>query len=160
MRKISFQPVADSQSRILIVGSLPGEQSLAKAEYYGNPLNQFWRLMSGVIERPLVPLPYLQRLEALRAAKVGLWDVVASARRAGSLDAAIRDPETNDLAGLAAALPALRAVGFNGGTAFAAGRRLLAGSALVLLPLPSSSPAYTLSFESKLEKWMELRAFL
>jgi len=161
MRKSSFPPVVDARTRVLVLGSLPGEHSLAKAQYYGNPLNQFWRLMSEVLGTPLVPLSYPDRLAALRAAGVGLWDVVASAKRSGSLDAAIRDHEANDLPALVAELPSLRATGFNGGTAFTVGKRALGGmTEAALVPLPSSSPAYTLPFERKLEEWMKLRAFL
>ncbi|MDB5704711.1 MAG: DNA-deoxyinosine glycosylase, partial [Sphingomonas bacterium] len=116
--KRSFPPVADACTRLLILGSLPGERSLAEGHYYAHPQNQFWRLISGVIGRDLVALDYQARLVALLEARVGLWDVVASARREGSTDAAIRDHVGNDLPGLIRALPDLRAVGFNGATSF------------------------------------------
>lgn len=159
--KRSFPPVVDAATRVLVLGSLPGEQSLVRRQYYGNPRNQFWRLIGAVTGRDLVPLAYEARLAALLEAGVGLWDTVASATRRGSLDAAIRDREANDLARLAAELPALQAVGFNGGTAASTGvPRLSAHSGLTLLALPSSSPAYTLAFEAKLDRWMALRPFL
>lgn len=161
MIKRSFAPVTDERTRVLLLGSLPGELSLAKAHYYGNPLNQFWRLTGAVIDRDLVSLAYDQRLRALLAAGIGLWDVIGSATRAGSLDAAIRGHDVNDLPALAATLPELRAIGFNGGTSARLGmKRLGVNGAYALLPLPSSSPAYTLPFESKLEQWMKLRPFL
>ncbi|HWT51970.1 MAG TPA: DNA-deoxyinosine glycosylase, partial [Caulobacter sp.] len=100
MRKAGFPPVVDAKTRVLILGSLPGEASLAARQYYGNPRNAFWRLMEGVIGAPLVPLDYEQRLAALVAHRVGLWDVIAEAERPGSLDAAIRDPAANDLLAL------------------------------------------------------------
>jgi len=159
--KRSFPPVVDAGTRVLVLGSLPGEQSLARRQYYGNPRNQFWRLIGAVTGRDLVPLPYEARLAALLEAGVGLWDTVASATRRGSLDSAIRDREDNDLVRLADGLPELRAVGFNGGTSAAVGMPLLAGMpALALVALPSSSPAYTLGFEAKVERWMALRRFL
>lgn len=160
MLKRSFPPVADRNTRLLLLGSLPGEESLARGRYYAHPRNQFWRLTGAVIGRDLESLPYEARLEALLQAEIGLWDVVASAGRRGSLDAAIRDHAPNALPDLAASLPALRAVGFNGGTSARLGMPILAGSALALVPLPSSSPAYTLSLERKLEAWVRLRAFL
>lgn len=159
-RKSSFPPVANASARILILGSLPGEQSLAKAQYYGHPQNQFWRLMGAVTGVDLHALDYEARIQALITARVGLWDVVASALRPGSLDGAIRDHEANDLRGLAASLPDLRAVGFNGGTAARIGRKALAGLDVALVDLPSSSPAYTLSFERKRDAWLALIAFL
>lgn len=109
----------------------------------------------------LPALDYDARLAALLAAGIGLWDTVASATRAGSLDAAIRDAEPAPLADLVAALPALRAVGFNGKTSAKIGRAQLCGTALTLLDLPSSSPAYAaLSFAAKRERWLQLKQFL
>lgn len=161
MRKSSFGAVADARTRVLVLGSLPGEESLRRGQYYGYPRNQFWRLIGEVIGKPLEALPYPERLEALQAAGVGLWDVVRSATRKGSLDAHIREHEPNALEALVAELPQLRAVAFNGGTAFRLGRSLLDGRAGVeLVPLPSSSPAHTLPFDQKLQAWMALRAFL
>jgi hypoxanthine-DNA glycosylase len=159
--KRSFPPVADARARLLVLGSLPGEESLAQARYYAHPRNQFWRLLGAVIEQDLEPLAYEQRLEALLEARVALWDTVGAARRRGSLDGDIRDVEANSVALLVDTLPELRAVGFNGGKAAAVGMPQLAGRLeLTLLPLPSSSPAFTLPFAAKLERWMALRAFL
>ena len=156
-----FAPVTRADTRILLLGSLPGAMSLAAARYYANPRNQFWRLAGAVIERDLEALPYGARLEALLNAGIGLWDTVAAAEREGSLDQAIRLHEASDLQGLAAALPDLRALGFNGNKSAAIGRKQLAGRPdLALLDLPSSSPAFTLPFEAKRVRWLALRAWL
>src|ERR1043165_7030418 len=61
--KRSFAPVAHANTRVLVLGSLPGEESLAKAQYYGHPRNHFWRLIGGVIGAELEPLPYEERLK-------------------------------------------------------------------------------------------------
>jgi hypoxanthine-DNA glycosylase len=159
--KRSFPPVVDERTRLLLLGSLPGEQSLAQQRYYAHPQNQFWRLIGAVIERGLAALSYEQRLEALLEAGVGLWDTVGSATRAGSLDSAIKLREANALPDLVARLPNLRAVGFNGGKSASIGTPLLSHrSDLHLVALPSSSPAYTLPFDAKLERWAALRPFL
>jgi hypoxanthine-DNA glycosylase len=159
--KRSFPPVADDRTKVLVLGSLPGEESLARRQYYANPRNHFWRLIGAVAGLDLVSLPYEARLEALLAAGIGLWDTVGSATRRGSLDGAIRLNEANDLAALAANLPALRAVGFNGGRSASLGLpRLAARADLALIPLPSSSPAYTRPFEEKLAAWMRLADYL
>ncbi len=114
-----------------------------------------------MIGRDLVRLDYPERLQALLEGGIGLWDVVASASRRGSLDASIRDHEANDLAALAGSLPQLAAIGFNGGKAASIGSDLLAGlTRLALLSLPSSSPAYTLPVDAKRVAWMGLRAYL
>ncbi|PZR33056.1 DNA-deoxyinosine glycosylase [Caulobacter segnis] len=160
MRKAGFPPVVDADTRVLVLGSLPGEASLAAGRYYGNPRNAFWRLMERVLDTPLVALGYDQRLSALLAHGVGLWDVIAEAERPGSLDAAIRDPAANDLAALIETLPSLRLVAFNGGTAARLGVRLLAGR-VPSLALPSSSPAHAArSFEQKASTWYEIRRYL
>lgn len=145
---------------MLVLGSLPGERSLAERRYYAHPQNQFWRLVGGAIGCDLHALPYEDRLAALLAAGIGLWDVVARARRSGSTDAAIREAEHNDLAALADRLPHLRAVAFNGGTAAAIGRRLLAGRAFALVTLPSSSPLHTVGLAAKQPAWRGLAEWL
>ncbi|HEX9963734.1 MAG TPA: DNA-deoxyinosine glycosylase [Allosphingosinicella sp.] len=159
--KRSFPPVADARTRVLVLGSLPGEESLARSQYYANPRNHFWRLIGAVTGLDLAALPYEERLETLLAAGVGLWDTVGSATRRGSLDGAIRLAGANDLAALASSLPGLRAVGFNGGKSASMGLpRLAARPDLALIPLPSSSPAYTRPFEEKLAEWMRLAPYL
>ena len=156
-RKAGFPAVVDAHTRVLILGSLPGEASLAVQQYYGNPRNAFWRLMEGVLDTPLVTLTYDDRLAALLARGVGLWDVIAEAERPGSLDAAIRGPAANDLVALIDALPALRLVAFNGGTAAKLGGRLI-GDRIGTLALPSSSPAHAArSFAQKARAWGALR---
>lgn len=161
-RKAGFDPVVDAKTRLLILGSLPGDASLRAAQYYGHPRNAFWRLIGGVIDQDLAGLPYEDRLARLRAAGIGLWDVIASAERPGSLDAAIRRPEAADLRGLVESLPALRAVAFNGGTAARLGRAVLAAppAGVTLIDLPSSSPAHARPFEQKAEAWAALAGAL
>jgi len=162
LRRVGFAPVVDARTRLLILGSLPGDASLKADQYYAHPRNGFWRLSGGVIGCDLVDLAYPQRLEALQAAGIGLWDVITTAHRAGSLDAAIRDPEFADLAGMIATLPQLRAVAFNGATAARAGRRTLAGVAdhLTLIDLPSSSPAHARPLAEKGRAWAVLGDFV
>lgn len=158
--KRGFPPVVDAATRVLILGSLPGEASLAAGQYYGNPRNAFWRLMERVLDAPLVALAYEDRLAALLGRGVGLWDVIAEAERPGSLDAAIRDPAANDLLALIETLPSLKVVAFNGGTAAKLGGKLV-GDRLPTLALPSSSPAHAArTFEQKLEAWRSLASFL
>lgn len=146
---------------MLVLGSLPGDASLKAEQYYAHPQNGFWRLIGGVIGRDIHTLPYPDRVEALRAAGVGLWDVIASAERPGSLDGAIRSPETADLLGLVAGLPQLQAIAFNGATAAKSGRKILAGvEGLTLIDLPSSSPAYTRPLAEKAARWGVLQPLL
>lgn len=159
-RKHGLPPVARTDSRLLVLGSLPGEASLQAARYYAHPRNQFWRLMEVATGLALQTLDYDERLGALVERRVAVWDVIHAATRTGSLDAAITDVEARDLATFVGGLPDLRAVAFNGGTAARIGRKRLAGSGLALVDLPSSSPAYTLPFAEKARQWAALRPFL
>ena len=157
----NLPPVIGPDARLLILGSLPGTASLAAQRYYAHPRNQFWRLVGDAIGRDLASLSYEERLNALRAARIGLWDTVASARRVGSLDTALRETAPSDLASLVSGLPDLQAIAFNGGTAARIGRKALAGlDGPTLIDLPSSSPAYTRPFESKQESWSTLRNYV
>lgn len=158
--KSSFPAVTDAATRVLILGSLPGEASLRAGQYYAHPQNQFWRLMGVVMGRELHALAYLERLDALGSVGVGLWDTVRSAERVGSLDAQIRGPIPNSLSEFAATLPRLRTVAFNGAKASTIGRGQLADSDFTLITLPSSSPAHAVPFERKAEQWIRLKAFL
>lgn len=156
MLKSCLPPIVASDTRLLVLGSLPGEASLAAARYYAHPQNAFWRLMGGVVGIDIILLDYDARLAALLSARVGLWDTIARARRPGSLDAAMHNTEPNDLAVFAASLPHLRAVGLNGALATKRGTAALAGTGLILVPLPSSSPANTAPFAAKREVWTRL----
>lgn len=148
----------DVNTRLLILGSLPGDASLAKSEYYGHPQNKFWELVGGVVNVNLRTLPYEARLTCLLAHGIGLWDVIAEAERRGSLDVAIRNGKHNALMDLIGSLPALKTVAFNGAATAKIGRRQLASvtDQLVLFDLPSSSPANTAQFEQKAQAWGNL----
>jgi TDG/mug DNA glycosylase family protein len=155
-----FPPVTCSDTRLLVLGSLPSAASLAAGRYYAHPRNQFWRLIGDAIDRYLADLTYELRLAALLDAGVGLWDTVATATRKGSLDADIRLYTASDLTTLAAMLPDLRAIAFNGAISARIGRRQLGDTPIALIDLPSSSPAYTLAYETKVQVWRRLREFL
>lgn len=163
-RKTAFDPVVDGHTRLLILGSLPGEASLRARQYYAHPRNDFWRLIGGVIGRPdLADAPYPERLNMLSAHGIGLWDVIAEAERVGSLDSAIRLPEYADLRSLVSTLPCLRAIAFNGGKSAKVGGRRLGpdDGRLARIALPSSSPAHArLRLEDKMRAWSVLGDFL
>jgi double-stranded uracil-DNA glycosylase len=148
-----FPPVLDHASRILILGSFPGEASLAAQQYYAHPRNQFWRLLSVLLDEDLVGQAYEQRLQRLKTHYVGLWDVIAACEREGSLDAAIRSAQANDFALLKHQCPDLRRICFNGNTSGKFAPQF-AQAGFETLVLPSSSPANAQwSFEEKLAEW-------
>ena len=159
--KAGLPPVVGSDVRLFLLGSLPGDASLAAARYYAHPTNQFWRLLGSAIGEELQTLSYEARLARLAVRHVGLWDVIASADRRGSLDQAIREAQHNRIGQLLDQFPGLLAIAFNGATAALAGRRLLGRMEKIrLIDLPSSSAANTRPFEEKAAQWAILRQFV
>ena len=158
--KVGLPPIASADARLLILGSLPGDASLAAQRYYAHPTNQFWRLLGGAIGEDLQSQSYNERLGILAQRRIALWDVVSSAARRGSLDQSIRFAEHNALGDLLAVLPNLRAVGFNGQTAARIGRTLITVDDLELFDLPSSSAANTTPVADKAAAWAQLAQFV
>ena len=151
-------PILDRATRILILGSFPGVASLAARQYYAHPRNQFWPLLSAVLNDRLIDLPYPQRLQRLSMRGIGLWDVIASCNRSGSLDSAIRGALANDFAFLKQCCPQLSLVCFNGKAA-ARFASEFGDAGYQTLTLPSSSPANAqLSFAQKLAIWRHIQS--
>jgi len=159
--KFGLPPIARSDARLFLLGSLPGDASLAARRYYAHPTNQFWRLLGASIGEELNALDYEKRLARLAERRIGLWDVIASASRRGSLDQAIREAEHNQVEHLLRDYPELRAIAFNGATAAAVGRKLIGAPPphAVLIDLPSSSAANTTPFGDKARAWSRLAQF-
>jgi double-stranded uracil-DNA glycosylase len=150
-----FPPVIDAGIETLILGSFPSIASLGKAQYYGHPQNQFWRLVGAAIAEPLPEMDYAHRLKTLLKHRIGLWDVIGVCKREGSLDSNIRDAAHNDFSRVTAVAKKLRRVCVNGKTAGALEAQFSAwGFAAVVLP--SSSPANTMRFEEKLKQWRQI----
>ena len=146
-------PVIALHTRLVVLGSFPGVASLQSQQYYGHPRNHFWPILSALWGIALPGLPYAQRMAEVQARGLGLWDVYASCRRAGSLDSAIQDARFNDLASLRQRAPGLRGVAHNGGES-ARAMRQTAALGLPVWRLPSTSPANaSWSFDRKLAAW-------
>ena len=158
-RIASFAPIANPSAKILILGSIPGEASLAAGQYYAHPRNAFWPIMAELLG--FAPdAPYAERLKGLQQADIALWDVLHSCHRRGSLDTAIEKDsvEVNDFDGFFADHPGIRLVCFNGGTAERNYRQhvLRHGkhTTMQYVRLPSTSPAHAaLSLQKKMEIW-------
>lgn len=162
MKKRSFPAVVGRNPRVLILGSLPGEASLKLGQYYGHPRNRFWELVGAALGEDLRALPYARRLARLKARGVALWDVIAGARRAGSLDSAIRGETPNPVAGLIARTR-VRAVFFNGRKARSSFARRGGPPPrdVALFLLPSSSPAHAaMPWAVKVAAWKKIKDHL
>ena len=160
--KHGFPPIFDPSARVLILGSLPGDESLRRGQYYGHPQNQFWKLLGAVFGRNLPHLEYERKCAFLLRKRIALWDVLKAAERRGSLDTAIRKERPNDLPALFGELPGLRAVGCNGGKAHRSFCRHFGvwlnefPDEISLCRLPSSSPAYAaMPLEAKVRRWRQ-----
>jgi len=155
----SFAPIAAPDATLLILGSMPGEESLRAGQYYAHPRNAFWRILGELVgARP--ELPYEQRVAIVKAYKIAIWDVLASCVRRGSLDADIAEAsiEANDFRTFFEMHPAIARVFFNGATAQRCFRSYvvptLAPRALHYQRLPSTSPAHAaLRYGQKLAAW-------
>jgi hypoxanthine-DNA glycosylase len=161
MHDQGFPPIADAHARILILGSLPGQVSLQRQQYYAQPHNAFWKIMGRLFDAG-PDLPYAERGQRLMRNGIALWDVCAAAQRPGSLDAAIVHASVvpNDFAAFIDSHPDLGLIGFNGGKAAELYRRRVlpglpaAARALRTATLPSTSPAHAaMPFEEKLTRW-------
>ncbi len=150
----SFEPVIDGQSKIIILGTIPGVQSLEKQQYYANVRNQFWEIIFALFgEIPCTG--YTDKKLFLLHNNIALWDVIDNCHRIGSLDSDIKNEKANDLNTLFENYPNIKAVVFNGQKAFKIFKKEI-GLKVVdkrFITLPSTSPAYTISLDKKIESW-------
>ena len=164
----SFPPLAEPSATTLILGSMPGLASLAAQQYYAHPRNAFWPIM-GELVGAHAHLPYDQRVSALLAARIAVWDVLETCIRPGSLDGNIlkQGLAANDFAKFFADHENVSRVVFNGAKAAQLFEALVIPSLgdlrLHRRTLPSTSPANaSLRYADKLAAWRpiadELRA--
>ncbi len=143
IRKHGLAPLVGTSPKILILGSLPSDESIARQKYYGNPRNLFWKVMAGVFGDS-VPASYQEKKAFIFRHGVALWDVFGSAEREGSLDANIREISCNDIAGFLSEHPTIKVIGLNGGKATKAFQRIMkkdpgAFGEVKVFPLTSTS---------------------
>jgi len=154
-------PIADENSRILILGTMPGLESLRKQAYYGNTRNLFWKLTEEVTGKK-VPEEYAEKKQFLLKNKIALWDMCQACFREGSLDSNISEETPNDIKSFVKKHPQIKVIAFNGKESarlFAKHFGSLKG--IKLLALPSTSPANaSISWNIKVSEWSKLRADL
>lgn len=154
-----FPPIARADARVLILGSMPSEASLAAGQYYGHPRNAFWPILAELLGFDSRSA-YEQRVQAIQAAGIAVWDVLASCVRPGSADADIAAESiiVNDFATFFVDHPGIRAIYCNGTMADTLFRRhvrpLVPSSVQTYGRLPSTSPAHAArSLTEKIEAW-------
>lgn len=156
--KRSFPPIVDARARVLVLGTLPGEESLRRGEYYAHPRNLFWPIAFALFGEPPAS-GYAERLAFLAARHIALWDVCEIGEREASADSTIRRERPNAISGLLDRHPLIGAVAFNGtGARRLYDRHFARRPELAYLALPSTSPAHArVDFAEKLARWTALR---
>jgi double-stranded uracil-DNA glycosylase len=159
--KRSFPPIVDARSRVLVLGTLPGEESLRRQQYYAHPRNLFWPIVCALFGATPPP-DYAERLAFIAAHCIALWDVCEAGERERSADTTIRRERPNAIDRLLDEHHLIRAVAFNGtGARRLYDRHFQRRPELIYLALPSTSPAHaTIDFAGKLARWIALREVL
>ncbi len=155
--KASFDPISNSETTILILGTMPGDKSLELSEYYGHSRNRFWKVISAITNNVL-PVTYSDKKAFLLKTKIGFWDVAHKANRKGSLDSAIENEELNDLESFIARHKNLKVIGFNGAKSVALFDKYFERKGgIKYISLPSTSPANTgIDFENICKVWRQI----
>ncbi len=155
--KKSFDPISDANTRILILGSMPGEKSLQIGEYYANPGNKFWKIIAKITDNQL-PATYPEKKDLLFKTGIGIWDVAHTVNRQGSLDSAIKDEEPNNLNTFIANHKNLKVIGFNGQKPEKLyDKHFDRKKGIKYFSLPSTSPANThFDFERICQEWKKI----
>jgi hypoxanthine-DNA glycosylase len=159
--KRSFPPIADARARVLVLGTLPGEESLRRGEYYAHPRNLFWPIVFGLFNTTPVA-DYAEKVAFVKARRIALWDVCEIGEREASADSTIRREQPNAIDQLLDAHPLICSVAFNGtGAQRLHDRHFPRHANLAYLALPSTSPAHArMDYADKLVRWMALREVL
>ena len=156
----SFPPIVFEDSKILILGSVPGIKSLEMQEYYAHPQNKFWRILFELFQEDFTA-DYAEKIELLKKNKIAVWDVIDSCDRKGSLDSEIKNEAHHDILQLLQDFPSIKVIFCNGQKSFKSLRKILPDDLKIpILVLPSTSPAYTIPYQKKLKDWSVLKSFL
>lgn len=157
----SFAPFADKNSKILILGTMPGPEALRKKEYYGFSGNHFWKILQKLFKKE-GPLTYPEKIQLLKDNRIALWDVFGSCERKGAADSAIRCAKLNNIPALLKKYPNIRVIFLDSKTAWVAFQKYFSESVkLPVFYLPSPSPAHAaISLNEKIKRWSILLDFL
>lgn len=158
MKVYSFPYIANKESKVLILGTMPGVKSLELNQYYGHSRNAFWKLLFTILEEPF-STDYEIRKSIVLKHKIAIWDVLQACVREGSLDSAIEQEIPNDFKPFLELHPNIEFIVFNGQKAAKFFKQYVKVSdKYKLITLPSTSPANaSFSFEHKLKEWEVVR---
>ena len=150
----SFPPFVNSNTEILILGTMPGIASLEKQEYYAHPRNHFWKIMYTLLKNLPISEIFEEKIKLIQSNNIGLWDVLQNCERKGSLDIHIKNHIENDFEMLFEKFPGITKIVFNGKESHKYFLKKFGQiKGITCYVMPSTSPANTISFEKKLEIW-------
>lgn len=156
----SFPPLISEDSKVLILGSVPGIKSLEMQEYYAHPQNKFWRILFELFEEEFTT-DYCGKIKLLKKYKIGVWDVIDSCERKGSLDTEIKNENHHNILKLLEDFPSIKVIFCNGQKSFKTLNKILPNDLEIpIVVLPSTSPAYTIPYEKKLQEWSVIKSYL
>lgn len=156
----SFSPLISEDSKVLILGSVPGMKSLEMQEYYAHPQNKFWRILFELFEEEF-STNYCEKIKLLKKYKIGVWDVIDSCERKGSLDTQIKNENHHNIFKLLEDFPSIKVIFCNGQKSFKTLNKILPNDLEIpIFVLPSTSPAYTIPYDKKLQEWSVIKSYL
>lgn len=161
MLKQAFPPIANQHSKILLLGTMPGEQSLKLQQYYGHKGNQFWKIIFALFNQPLVH-DYEAKKELLLSKGIAVWDVLQYCERKGSADSNIQKEIPNNFAAFYNQHPQVKQVFFTSTKARDYYDKYVNRKpAYNYYLLPSTSSANTWkTFDEKLTEWKLILKYL
>lgn len=158
--KLGLPPVANRAARIVILGSFPSPLALDLRQYYPNPRNQFWIILSRILHFP-ADLSYPARCLEIKRRGVALWDVLHSCIREGAADKSIKNPVPNQLEDFLKHHRYIIEVFLNGRFAERMYRRYRSKGMPLGRYLPSTSGANTAkSVDQKVSEWPVIKRYL
>jgi hypoxanthine-DNA glycosylase len=152
--KKGLKPIIFEDTEILILGTMPGDESLKLNEYYSFANNSFWKIINRIYSPKVFLSDYQNKVALLKANKIGLWDVLLHCERKGSLDSNITEGLVNDFSSFLEKHKKIKAILFNGKDSqryFFRHFECLDSINYVLMPSTSSS--LTKTYEFKLSFW-------
>lgn len=155
MERIShpFQPVYNTESKILILGSFPSVKSREGEFFYHHPQNRFWKVISAIYKEQL-PISIEEKKELLLRNGIAVWDVIKSCEITGSADNSIKNIIPNDLTEILK-IADIKRIFVNGSTAHQLYTKyIFPKTGRDAVKLPSTSPANAAyNVDRLLEDW-------
>ena len=153
----SFAPIENSRSKVLILGTMPGKESLWINAYYAHPQNAFWKIIFNLLDLPF-STDYQVKKGVLLQNGIALWDVLRTCERSSSLDNDIKMERPNDLHTFLSSHTDISKIFFNGKSAARYFSKYFRDITLPNEVLPSTSPAHTIKWEQKQAAWQVIKA--